>query len=100
VLLDELVSTAMPLTKQFSQLRANVDMCNFFHQCYYHRLLTSSTALRTAPLKAYVFHPSLSLSLSLYNDTTLHIHPLRECGAISRKLHTPPGLPPFFSLTE
>jgi len=51
VLLDGLVSTAMSLTKHFSQLHVSVDMCNFFHQCYYPHLPTSFDRLEDNRVK-------------------------------------------------
>jgi hypothetical protein len=91
---DGLVSIAMSLTKHFSQLRAPVDLCNFFHQCYYHRLPASFDRLEDSTVELVRIPAPLPLSLSLINGATLYIYPLKACGASSRELHT--GLPPFF----
>jgi hypothetical protein len=94
MLRDGLVFIAMSLTKHFSQLRAPVDLCNLFHQCYYHRLPASFDRLEDSTVELVRIPAPLPLSLSLINGATLYIYPLKACGASSRKLHT--GLPPFF----
>jgi hypothetical protein len=64
MLLDGLVSKDMTLTKHFSQLRAPVDMCNFFRQCHYRRLSTSFDRLEDSTVER-VRIPALSGSFPI-----------------------------------